>query len=373
MNTHWTDFLPLAETITRSYRRECPAGYDPKNVGAAVIAGVIAVGATAYAASEQAGAAEDANAANAANTQNTNQLNYEMFRQGRGSGGSAILPLYATDASGNPIEPQMFQDAYRTYMNTADSVSPQALANMQAIIDRTAPAQAGANQSVNDLFSGQRANEMVGNQQPMYQARTDLARSTKNAKLEALKQTLNSIKASQAKKGFTGDGSGSRQMSFEARRDANASGAIDMGQANLLNRTDEATLRNQNVDAKLQNLSLPYAIAQQGLNLSNLPSRTLIDNQNARLGGLNFFNIGTNQFQNQPLPQVQPVASTGQIVGQAIAAGANTGLQMYGQQQNLNQQQAFNQQYLNALTGNSGGYGGTPVIYRSPMAAIQGR
>lgn len=325
----------------------------------AVAVAVVAVGASAYAASEQSAAADQANETNRINAMNTNQLNYEMFRQGRGSQGNAVLPLYSTDADGNPVEPALFGDAYRTYLNTAGSVSPQALANMQQLAAQTYPAQTGAVSTVNDIFNGQRTDRMVANQQPVYDARMSLAQSTKNAKLEALNQTLNEIDMRQARKGFSGDTSGNRRMSYDARQNANTSGAIDIGQAKLANATDQATLRNQGEDVKLNNLSLPYAIGQQSINLANLPSRTLTENQNARLGGMNFFRIGTNQFQYQPLPQVQPVASTGQIVGQAVGSLAQTGLQSYNNQQMLNQQQQANADYVNALraaSGSSGSY-----------------
>lgn len=354
----WTDYLPTAELITSSYRSQCPDGFDVYNTGIALGIGIatvaISAGATAYAASEQAGAASAANETNRINAMNDRQLNYELNRQSRGSQGNAILPIYSTDANGKPIEPQLLADAYGTYQATAGSTSPEALANMRALASQTAPAQLGAVRDVNALFSGDRANEMVGNQQPVYQARTSLATASKNAKLEALKQTINENQMRMAKQGFSGDNTEARRIAFVARRDANTSGAIDMGQAKLANATDEATLRNQNVDLRLQNLSLPYAIGQQSINLANLPSRSLIENQNARLGSLGFFNIGTNQFQYQPLPQVQPVASTGQIVGQAVAAGANAYGQYNANQQAISAQQQSNADYINALRGLSG-------------------
>lgn len=364
---HWTDFLGQAEAITKRYQQERPKDFDVYNaaVVGSIAAAAIGIGGSIYSGIQQSRAARDANNQNARNVAETNRMNLQMHRESRGSEGFARLPYFGVDRQGNPVEPQLFQDAYGVYQSTADFSSPQALAEYQALVNQGQQAQAGATQTVNDLFGGQRADRMVGNQQPVYDARMGLATLLKNSKMEALKKKLNDIKAWSAKKGFSGTGSGQQKMAYEATRDANASGAIDIGQARLANVSDEAGIRNRDEDLKLSNLQLPYAIAQQGLNMKSLPLNSVINNHNSRLGSLGFFNIGTSQFQYQPLPQVQPVANTGQIVGQGIAAAGNMGMQYGLNQLAFKQQQQANTDYINAINNASG-----PTIYPSIQSAM---
>ena len=138
------------------------------------------------------------------------------------------------------------------------------------------------------------------------------------------------------------------------RRAANTQGATEIGQARLANAADEAGLRNEDLNLRLQNLSLPYAIAQQGANLENMPENIALENQARRLEPFNFFRLQQQQYNSPPAPQVQPVANTGQIVAQGIGALGNAASQYSYNQQLMNQAR----QYQN------------PNIYPSPMSAL---
>ena len=322
---------------------------------AAITAAVIGLAATAGAGMAQASSARGAQRTNLANASADRALQYDMFQDSRGAGGFAQMPYFAT-RDGVSMEPEMFQDALRMYDATSGMASPEAVARMRGEIAPYLAMQNQASGTVADMFSGRRADQMVENQQPVYAARTGLATATKNAKLEALRKTLNDNDARFAKMGFAGSGGGTAGMKvgFEARRDAHASGAIDMGQARLANATDEASLRNQNMDERLRNLHLPNAMAQQQINLSTLPENMAIDMSNRRQNVFAPFRIGTSMFQAPPTPQVQPIASTGQILGQTVAAGAGMGMQYAGNRQNMNDMRNMNFEFGGSAPSNYG-------------------
>jgi hypothetical protein len=325
---------------------------------AAVAVAAIAVGASAYAASASAGAQEDANKANQENAKNTNLMNKAMFDEGRGSRGSAIYPTYAKDAQGNLFEPQLFKDSMGVY-DVVNALPPQNQLSMYT--DLVSPLSDTARQAagtVEDIYNGGLEKEAIANQQPVNQGRQAVA----NSSLTALAQTLNDIKAINARKGYSGDSFGTRLLQFNARKNQGE----EMAQANLANAIDERGIHNQAMLARINNVGLPYAQSQQALRQATLPTDTLLDQQARRQQLFNNFRIGTNQFQYSPLPQVQPVASTGQIVGQAIASGASA----YG-----GYMAAGNAANTYAGAGNYGSYGNpqtrTPFQQNQFQAAQQ--
>lgn len=326
---------------------------------AAIAVGVVGAGAAVYAGSQQASAARSAARSNRQDMADTNALNYQMFREGRGEGGYSILPLYAQRTGGGPAEEALFADAMRLYDQTGSAVSPAAMDRMRALIAANQASQQAAGAEVGRLFSGARVNEQVANMQPVFEARQQLAQTRRSAALESLGQTINSIKAARNRQGFQGDSLAGQLVQGGARRGIAQQASDEIGLANLQSASDVAGLRNRDLDTRLQNLTLPFAISQQAAQLESLPENIALENQSRRLGGFNFFRIGPGSFQNQPMPQVQPIANTGQIVGQGVASAANTAAGMIQANQQYQQQQQYNQDYLNALRGMSGQPGST--------------
>jgi hypothetical protein len=311
-------------------------------MSALITAGVLAAGATVYAATSASNSAAAANATNAANVANTNQLNYNEFLQSRGQNGSAIYPIYASGA-----EQQLYGDTLNTY----DATAGLSAAQFQGIANQNAGAQAGANATVGSVFNG----GMVANEQAaqgaVNQANQTAVQTQKQGTLEALQQTLNNIKSIQAGKGFVGGGSGDDQLQFNARMGANTTAANAQSQANIANATALQGINQNNNNRMLQNVGLPGQMAQSNIALANAGNTAAEQNQVARQNLFSNFKIGTQAFQYAPLPQVNPVAGTGQIVGQGVGALA-------GAAGNY----ASNQQLINGLnggygTGATGGYG----------------
>lgn len=282
---------------------------------ATVAIAAVAAGAGAYAASEQAGAEEDANNTNIANAKDTNAQNKQLFDESRGSKGNALYPIYAR-TNGKPFEPQLFSDTMGTY-NAVNALPPSIrLDNLNNALAPLNEAQNAATRTVAGVYDGSLEKEAIANQQPVNQGRQAVA----NSALTALAQTLNDIKAINARKGYSGDSFGTRLLQFNARRGAGE----EMASANLANAIDERQIHNQALLARIQNVGLPYAESQQAVNQSTLAENSVLDQQARRQQIFNNFRIGPGQFAYQRLPDVKPVASTGQIVAQGISSAATT-------------------------------------------------
>ncbi len=265
-------------------------------------------------------AQSDATNQNAANIAATNQLNYQMFLQGRGSEGSAILPLYAKDANGNLIEPELFNDTMGVYDATG-ALTP----DYQKVLAPAQAAAAGADQTAANIFNGGFQTQELNNLQPVAQARTDAAVAQKSSTLEALQQTLNNIKAIQAGKGYSGDSFGNQLLKFSATRDANNQGANLLSQANLANATDVNRIKANNINRAIANVNLPGQIASQDVALADAPSNALLARQQQRLGLFSGFRIAPGAFTAQNMPTVQPNSAAFSALSAAGAAGSNLG------------------------------------------------
>lgn len=294
-------------------------------VTAALVAGVVvAAGASAYAASEQASAQEDANAQNAQNARDTNLANLQMFHENRGSTGSALMPIYAKDVDGNKVEPQLFADTLAAYDAASGGLTPeQNKARYQAILNKYSEAQQGADATAKGVFNGDLTKEAIGDAQPVFDARQQGVATRKEAGLESLQQTLNEIKAIQSKKGFVGDSMADNTMRFNARRQINTAAANDQSQVDLQNASDVAQIKQSGIAARLANLNLPYNMAKQGFTLADSPENAVLDQTARRQQLFNWFKMGQGNFTYNPMPTVQPVASTGQIVAQGVGAVAS--------------------------------------------------
>ncbi len=300
-------------------------------VAAIAAAGVaVSAGTSAYASSSASSSAAAAQAQNAQNIQNTNQLNYQLFQQGRGSTGSAIYPIYAKGA-----EQQLYNDTLNTYDATG-ALQPTA-AQLQSIVGQQVPTLQQANAAGAGIFNGNLQNQLLAAQQPVYQAQLQAAQTQKQGTLEALQSTLNNIKSIQAGKGYAGDSFGNQLLNFQARQGANTQIANQFSQANIGNAQAVQGIKSGVLGTQLNNLNLPGTLAANATGLANLPSNTLAQNQAQRQQLFNNFRIGTNQFQYQNLPTVNPIAGAGQIAGQAGASLAS-GIGNYFANQNLTNQ-----------------------------------
>lgn len=305
-----------------------------------IVAGVVAAGAAAYAANEQSNAAAGANATNKKNMEDTNRLNYKMFLQSRGAGGSAILPLYFKK-HGKPFEKQLSRDAMNEYNMLRSRSSPRQLINRtNSAISLFKPAQAGAQKTVGDIFSGALRDESLANFRPLAAQRLESADAMRDAGMMALAEEKSRADAEAGRQGFTGSTFGNKLLSAELTRKTFQDAALRESAAKEANAGGEFDIDQTDINRRLGNLYLPYAMTQQKVNISNLPENVALDQAARRQQLLNWFKLQPGQFQYQPMPTVQPVASTGQIVAQGVSSAAGAVGNYYAQKKLADQMNA---------------------------------
>lgn len=338
------------------------------------VLGAAALGAGAYSASQQASATNSASRRARSDAMAQRELELQLFREGRGSTGYAILPRYAQTPGGAPIEPQLFQDALSVYNATGALTPQQRLAQYQADLQSFAPYQSQALAQAGGIFTGETERAELAAQEPVFGARTQLAKSRGAGALEKATEDANAALAIQAgRRGFTGTSSFEQRPILEMNRRGLQEQATELGQANLLNEQQRAQTRLAAINRQLQNVNLPFQLARQQAEFRQLPEQQLTDFQTGRMRAFQPFNIGPAAFfRPSPLPTPTPNVSTGQIVGQALGTAGNIGANYFLTQNMIDQQNAQNLALRQALIRNQIGTGGTGPTSQFEDLAIYG-
>lgn len=294
-------------------------------MGAIIAGAVIAAGATAYAGMEASGAQSDANEANAANAAATNAANLEMFYASRGGGGdgrpaAAILPLYFKKK-----EKRLARDTSKFYNQLqARRPASEILERAEAAQRMFRPAQLGAEEAAQGIFSGALRDEALANFAPLGDERLQSAEAMRQAGREALAENLSVINRDAARKGFVGDTFQSRLLAGEAMRRSMTDASLRESAAREQNAENVFNIRQNDINRRLGSMNLPYAMARNRIDFQNTPENAALDQAARRQQLFNFFRIGPGQFQYSPMPGVSPVASGGQIAAQALGAAAGS-------------------------------------------------
>jgi len=326
-----------------------PVGARFQGIGLAAAA-VLGAGASMFSSSQQADATQNAANTAARSQRDANQLNYKQFLESRGSGGSAVLPTYLQLTGGGGL----FEGALGNDLVNAYQQSSVPLSTFQGAANRLAPAQRGAEDFTNQIFNGGVTNRLLSDAAPVQAAKLAYAKSTS---MDALNRTLAAIDAAQAGKGFTGDSLASRMVGLGAQKSAGDA----ISTASLSNMGENQQIRNYgDVSLPMQNLNLPYQMAQQAGNYAFLPQNDWLQSLQSRMSPLSFLRIGTaSPFQFQTLPTAPPIPSTGGLIGQGIGQLGGTAAQYFmGQQaqQNLmGQMPYYNGAGYSMNTGNAVG------------------
>lgn len=338
----------------------------------AAIAGIaLAAGGSMIAGKAQAKADKKAQAENERRAREMRSEEERLFHEQRGSEGYAFMPEYSTTGEGTAFEPQMFQQMREVYDATGYSPAEK-LKSYEAIVNKYAPAQAGAQKAITGLFDGSTEAQLINQAKPVMQARLDVADQRKQAGLEALSQTINEIKMIQSGKGFTGDSLAANRMKFDARRGIFTDAANARAAANLTNAEDERNIKDTQTSMRLSNFNLPSQAGASEAQFTDLPNQLLTNSATQRAGAMKgVFNIGTGNFQHQvQLPMVTPVASNMQLFGQAMqqsgsAIGNLGAASMMNAQSAPQVQQAPRIQYFNTSTPAPAGTYYDPIANQS--------
>jgi hypothetical protein len=290
-------------------------------VAIGVVAGVAALG-TAYSAYSASQSSKDAQNQNAKNVSDTNALNYQLFLQSRGSQGNALLPMYFqnTEASlaGNALQ------AYQAEQAALGSPADQATA-YQNIVSGLSPSMTAGDTLVNQLFSGELEKQQEANIAPVLAARGQVAAAQKVGILEGLQARLNALSADRARAGYQGGGSAFEKNALTSATIPALQAAGTVGaEADLQNASDVAGIKQQAINTRLNNLSLPLTQAANRIQLAQLPAAGVGQAATQSLTPFNWFKLNPQSFQAQNKPLVTPVPNVGQIAGQAVGSGAST-------------------------------------------------
>lgn len=259
-----------------------------------------------------------------------------MFQESRGSGGSAVLPLYLRTKSGDLFEKQAGSDLIDAYDSTAVPKS-----SFDSVGQRFGPMADQAQQTAAGIFNGGVQKQMEDNAAPVQKARVSFSRQSA---MDALNKTLGEINAAQAGQGYSGDSLGSRMLTFNANK--GASDAVSA--ANLQNLEENRGIADAALNLRLSNLNLPNQEEQAAMQTITLPDQAYLSDVSSRLQPMTFLRIGGSQpFQNQNLPMVPTQSSALQLMAQGNAGVGNAALSYW-----LNKQNAQN--YANAMKGGGG-------------------
>lgn len=278
--------------------------------------GALVVGSAAtYAGQKKASdAARDANRKNIAAEQERNDLNYKQFLLGRGSEGNALLPMYFGD--GEEEIGQLAIDAVRKLFGYNDNIydyGENVLKDSQESIDI-------GDTVMQSIFDGSLEDQRLRNAKPVQDARKGVATARKNAVRDSLNKAIIDMRSRQGAKGFQGGSSFERNQLLRTSIDSNNEIADAMSRAVLANAEDNRAIRDGISDFQIGNLSLPLSRIQQKIAARATPATTAAQVVSSATQPLDFFRMGEGRFRYEPLPQIQPNVSDGQIASAGIAS-----------------------------------------------------
>lgn len=266
-------------------------------------------------------AQKDAAAKNLQAARETNEANYRMFQEGRGSTGSAFLPLYFGGRErGLANDAMSFYDATKNMLGT-----PQDQFNRYATtLGGYQPMVNAARGTLGDVFNGNITNSRMEFLQPVNAARTNYAKSQQQGVLGALQERINALNASSAKKGYSGTGSFNQNRLLNSTVPMRQAAAGVMAGADLANAQDVRGVQDQGMEARLRYMDMPFQQAQQALAMEMMPLSQVQQNFSRSMAPFDFFKMGPQSFRADPLP-MQGADTTWPAIMNSIG-NANSGL-----------------------------------------------
>jgi len=266
-----------------------------------------------------------ANELNAANVAATNALNYKMFQDSRGASGSAVLPEYLDAGTERLLGNKAAQVALAMFPN-----DPQAqLAHYQAIVDQLRPTINAGNDAIAGIYNGTLDKTREAALDPVLAARLNAAKSQGESIDMGLADAVNQMGAQDAAKGFAGTGSYAQNRLLAATLAARQAASQATSGAVLTNATDKRNLSDEMSKLKLSSVDMPVNRAQQLMQLDQMPTMALGSQVTGAMKPLDYFRISPSAFKADPMPQVQPVASAGQLAASGFSQTGGALLNSY--------------------------------------------
>ena len=275
-------------------------------------------------------------------TRETNEANYRQFREARGEGGSAILPLYLPAGA----EQQAAQRALNVFNAITGQPVNLTLQEYQNIVNGAVPTIAAGDQVVQDIFSGAMERDRLAREAPVAAARTALADTQAQGVQTALQQRLNEIRADEAARGYTGSSSFANNRLLEATIPAQQAAASTKAQARLENEQSRKRIGDEALDLQIRSLDVPFNRIAQNIGARQAPADALARLMATAQSPLSFFRIAPGTPPRNETPQISSVPSTGAIIGTGLGAAAGQIGNILAQQELARQQQEMANQWL---------------------------
>lgn len=144
--------------------------------------------------------------------------------------------------------------------------------NLERIVGESEGARQGAQRSVSDLFSGALTNQRIASAEPIFAGRTKLAGTQRQGIQQARSDRLAKIEAQQQQRGYSGAGSAETTAALRAAIPFEQAAAGVGAQAELENAMQRAAIEDEVRRTQLENIELPYYLAQQSASLYDLPA-----------------------------------------------------------------------------------------------------
>lgn len=236
------------------------------------------------------------------------EINGLKVPEGAAGVSSALLPFYMAQQ-----EAQLSDYASDAFDELSSPEVMGSIGDFRATANRYQPAIDAGRDVVSGIYNGDITNEELGLARPVAEARMGVA---KDAGLESLRETLNSIKSIQARRGFSGDSTASNRLSFDARRRV----AMDVAGANLGNAMEERAIRQGGINRRLAGLDMPLSQANREFALGDLPGRTLRNRLESNVSIFNPFRTGGGFQRVEAAPREDAVPNTMGIIAAGIGS-----------------------------------------------------
>ncbi len=276
------------------------------------------------------------------------EFNLRMFQEGRGSKGSAKLPLYMKDSKGRLIEPIAGTQAADVFAIPLDRTPKERYEEYQDIYAKEEPLRKKGLDTLRGIYEGiggvsDYERQRLENVAPITEAEQAQARTIGQSAELALAHQLNQQRARDAMAGISGRANLGQQLaSASVRQDAAQQQAAALAAANLADANRRAGISESAYQLQMDNPQLGDSIAAMQIAAQQRPYNELVQQVGQQYSALQPFEITPGTFRATPMPAPGVDTSGSALAGGiAGAAGAIGQYARNKQMMDMMQQQSF--------------------------------
>ena len=267
------------------------------------VAAVAGVGASIYGSSKASSEARKGRRSAAAQAAADREYNYKMFQEGRGSEGSAKLPLYMKDSRGRLIEPIAGTQAADVFSIPLDKTPRERLAEYEDIYAKEEPLRKQGMDTLRGIYSGvggvsDYERRRLDNVAPITEAEQAQARTIGESAEFALAQQLNQQRSRDAMAGISGRANLGQNLAGAAiRQNAAQQQAAALAGVNVDEARRNAAIAEDAYRMQMDNPQLADSIAAMQIASQQQPYNQLVQQTGRQYEALMPFEIAPGNFQ----------------------------------------------------------------------------